>query len=69
MSWAQVVSSDIAAIVKKLFRSITAPLMEGGNVSIGRMMLSACFILAMVKWGKGLDITDTLWLCIRNKLS
>ena len=55
MNWTQ----DVATIIKKLFRSITAPLMEGGNVSIGRMMLAACFILAMIKWTKGLDITDT----------
>lgn len=59
MSWAQVISSDIAAIIKKLFRSVTAPLMEGGNVSIGRVMLAACFGLAMFKWAKNLDITTT----------
>lgn len=58
MNWTQV-TSDIMSIIKRLFRSIMAPLLEGGNVSIGRMMLSACFILAMVKWGKGLDIADT----------
>lgn len=59
MNWTQAVSSDIAMILKKLIRSITAPLLEGGNVSIGRVMLLSCFALAMLKWAKGLDITDT----------
>ena len=31
MSWAQVISSDVAAIIKKLVRSITAPLLEMGT--------------------------------------
>ena len=45
--------------MKEILAKIIAPATESGNLSVGRVMLIACFILAMVKWVKGIDIPDT----------
>jgi hypothetical protein len=45
--------------MKDILAKLAAPATEGGNLSIGRVMLLACFILAMVKWVKGIEIPDS----------
>ena len=39
---------------------ILALVVEKGNLSIGRTMLVSCFIMAMIRWGGGQEIPESM---------
>ena len=45
--------------MKELLARLLTPATDGGNLSIGRVMLIVCFVLAMWRWAHGVEIMST----------
>ncbi len=45
---------------RTIVNRILAVIVEKGNLSIGRLMLFTCFILAMVRWTMGEEIPESM---------
>jgi len=45
--------------MKEILARLVAPATEQGNLSVGRVLLISCFLVAMIKWIKGVDIPET----------
>lgn len=46
-------------MIKVFLKGIAEIVLEGGVLSIGRTLLMVSFILAMIKWSHGIEITSS----------
>ena len=61
------VMDKISAVLMKLIKIVSAPIMETGQFSIGRLLLIVTFVLAVIKWRVSQEIPnthETVLLCL-----